>query len=99
MTQILVADMKPLVSLSQGDTGHDTLLAGSIASAEAMFAMYLRRDLDTEFPDGWPADLLQALKVQVSYWYDQSFGGSGSETNTMHQGVKDLLAPHRNLGG
>jgi len=99
VSQILVADIKPLVSLSQGDTGHDTLLTGYIASAEAMFARHLRRDLDAEFPGGWPADILQALRVQISHWYDQSFGGSMAGTNAMHQGVKDLLAPHRNLGG
>lgn len=99
MTQISAAEMRPLVSLSETDDGHDTILSGFVTSAEAMFASYLRRDLDTEFPDGWPADLVQALRLQVSDWYEQFFGDADGSQSEMHQGVKARLAPHRNLGG
>lgn len=99
MTQISAADMRPLVSLSEEDTGHDTILAGFIASAEVMFAKHLRRDLDADFSDGWPADMLQALRLQVSHWYEQSFGDTDASRDEMHQGVKSILAPYRNFGG
>lgn len=99
MSQIDLAGIKPLVSLSEGDGGHDDVLTGFIDAAEASFKAYLRRDLDAEFPEGWPADLLQALRLQVADWYEQTFGSSGARLDEMHPSVKRLLAPHRSFGG
>lgn len=99
MSPIGLADVKPLVSLSEGDEGHDDLLTGFISGAAAKFKSYLRRDLDVDFPDGWPEDLLLALSLQVADLYEQQFGDADPRDGDMHPAVKGMLAPYRNFGG
>lgn len=99
MTQISPAAMKPHLSLAAGDTGADTQIQEYIDAAEAWVVKHLRRDLDVEFPGGWPAPILQAVRMLVAHWFvnpEASAPGSGLAQTPF--GVAALLAGYRDLG-
>lgn len=100
MVQISAADLKPHLSVADDDTGNDTLIDGYIAAAEDWAAKYLRRDLDTEFPDGWPASILQAVRLLVAHWFEHREAVSDAPGGVpVPYGVKSLCAPYRDFEG
>ncbi|NIZ63291.1 phage gp6-like head-tail connector protein [Sedimentitalea sp. CY04] len=99
MTQFLVADIKPHLSVPKDDTDNDGIIQGFIAAAEAWVVVYLRRDLDTEFPNRWPEPVRHAVQMIVALWFHNREGVSeGGMTSEVPFGVKDMLAPFRDMG-
>ena len=97
MAQLSPADLKPHLSIPVDYVGDDALITDYIASAEAMIARHVRRDLDTEFPGGWPGDALQALRVQVAHlWMHR--GDDATDTGIANAAAR-ILQPLRNLAG
>ncbi len=79
-------------------TADDGLITGYIAAAEARIVAHLRRDLDAEFPAGWPDDILQALRFLVAHYYlNREATARNGDVIEMALGVDDLLAPWRDL--
>ena len=98
MPQIDAAAMKKHLIIDPTFTDHDQLIDGFIAAAEAMFVKYLRRDLDTEFPSGWEAPLVQALKLQVAQMYAQrGFEEESGTEDGMSKMVRDWLSVYRSF--
>lgn len=98
MSQLTPAAVKPHLALPAGDTGDDALIQDYIDSAEAHVVAYTRRDLDAEFPGGWPADILQPVRLLVGHFYLNREAVSSGQMVEIPLGVKALLAPHRDLG-
>lgn len=48
---------------------HDALLQGYLTAAEQHVINYTRRDLDAEYPDGWPEPIKVALMYMVADYY------------------------------
>lgn len=98
MTQISAADMKLHLSVPAGDTGNDGLIDGYIGAAESFVARHLRRDMGADFPDGWPPEALQAVRLLVADWYENREPVASGGRVELPMGVKMLLAPLRDLG-
>lgn len=98
MTQLAPADLKPHLGLAVADTGDDALIQGYIDAAEAHVVKHLRRDLDTEFPGGWPAPILQAVRFLVAHFHTNREAVSATAAQAVPLSVKALLAPWRDLG-
>ena len=94
MSQIASADVKPHLSLSKWDFGDDDRLKGYIAAAEAFILNYVRQDLNANYPDGWPEDIKQAIKILVAVFYEDP---AGLSNENMPAFAKLLLAPHRDF--
>lgn len=77
----------------------DALLAELQVNAEGYVAGYVRRDLDTEFPDGWPEkDFGGSVKMLVAFWYENRSGtDAGAGWDNVRKAVGDMLAPMRDL--
>lgn len=67
MSQLSPAELKPHLSLADEFVGDDTRIQGLIDAAETRIINHLRRDLNAEYPGGWPADIKHAVKVYVAY--------------------------------
>jgi hypothetical protein len=98
MTQLSPAAIKPHLAIAAGDTGDDALIADYIAAAEGHVVKHTRRDLDTEFPDGWPAPILQAVRLLVAHWYAHREAVALGQAAKVPFGVDAMLAPWRDLG-
>lgn len=98
MSQLSPADIKPHLALPAGDTGDDLLIQDYINAAEAHVVAYTRRDLDTEFPSGWPAPVLQAVRFLVGHFYANREAVAATGRSEVPLGVKAMLAPWRDLG-
>lgn len=99
MSQLSPAGMKPHLSLPAGDTGADQQIQDYIDAAEAWVAQHLRRDLDAEFPGGWPAPIIQAVRLLVGHWYANPEATSpGGKLSQAPFGVSAMLAGYRDLG-
>lgn len=100
MSQFSPADIKPACSVASDFTDHDQMLQDFIDAAETHVAKYVRRDLDAEFPDGWPPNILQVVRMLVAHFYTNReavlVGASSAE---IPFSVTDLLAGERNLAG
>ena len=60
---------------------------------------HLRRDLDAEFPAGWPAPVLQAVRLMVAHYYaNREAVVIGSAATELPLGAERMLAPWRDLG-
>ena len=89
MSQITATEVKRHVQALDFEVDDD-LLAGLQASAEDWVQRYVRRDLNAEFPGGWPKACCHAVLTLVAVWYRDREAG-------VPQGVLDLLAQHRDL--
>lgn len=98
MSHLSPAAVKPHLAIAADDTGDDDLIQDNIDAAEAHVAKYLRRDLDTEFPGGWPADILQAVRLLVGHYYANREAVVVGQASELPLGVKALLAPWRDMG-
>lgn len=98
MTQFTPADLREHLSLMASDASADGILADYIAAAEAYVTGYTRRDLDAEFPGGWPAPCLQAVRLMVGHWFlFREATTQGEVSRPIPFGVTALLAPYRDL--
>lgn len=76
----------------------DVLIQGYIDAARGHVTDHLRRDLDAEFPSGWPVQINQAVLMLVAHWYAHREAVSGTgEMGEIPLAVRALLAPHRDL--
>ncbi|WP_299686696.1 head-tail connector protein [uncultured Tateyamaria sp.] len=98
MSQLIPADVKPQCNVALNHNGDDVLLQSYIDAAEAHVVRYVRRDLDSEFPSGWPADILQAVRLLVAHYYRfREAAVIAATASEVPMGVKALLEPHRNF--
>ena len=96
MSQITLEEIK---AHCQADdfTDDDDLLADLQGVAEEYVQKHVRRDLEAELPGAWPPGCVHAVKLLVAYWYgNRAAVGDGSDSE-VPMGVRDLLAPHRDL--
>lgn len=99
MSQISVADMKPHLNVAADDAESDGIIGNYIEAAEDMVAKYVRRDLNAEFPAGWPAAILQAVRLLVAHYYENREAvTAGPKASVLPFGVEALLAAERDLG-
>lgn len=98
MSQLTPAAIKPHLALAAGDTGDDPLIQGYIDAAEVWVGKHLRRDLDNEFPGGWPPPILQAVRLLVGHWYMHREAVTQGQLAEVPFGVAQMLAPYRDLG-
>lgn len=76
----------------------DTLIQGYLSAALAHVVRYLRRDLDAEFPSGWPFEAEQAVRMLTCHWYEHREPTTdGGVVSGMPPAVKDLLSGLRCL--
>ena len=91
-----LAEIKAHLRVDHDD--EDSLIESYLSAAQAHVRRYLRRDLDTEFPDGWPFEADQAVRLLTCQWYENRsatvYGGVGA---ALPFGVKDLLSGLRSL--
>lgn len=95
MSQLFLADIKRHCQAEAYDTD-DQVLSDYLAVAEEFVKDYTRRDLDAEFPGAWPLACIHAVKLLVAHWY-QNREATGEAAQQIPFGVRDLLAPHRDL--
>lgn len=95
MSQLFLADIKRHCLAEAYDTD-DQVLSDYLAVAEEFVKDYTRRDLDAEFPGAWPLACTHAVKLLVAHWYQNREAG-GEAAQQIPFGVRDLLAPHRDL--
>ena len=96
MSQVSLATAKQHCAVSPDFVGHDTLLQGYIDAAEAHVLQHVRRDLDTEFPTGWPSDIIQAVLMIVGHFYaNREAVAVGTIAGNVPMSAKMLLEPHR----
>lgn len=98
MSQLSPADIKPHLALPAADTGDDVLIQDYIDASEAHVVKHLRRDLDIEFPTGWPHPIKQAVRLLVGHFYNNREAVVSGPVFELPVGVKMLLAPWRDLG-
>ncbi|MCG7626049.1 head-tail connector protein [Epibacterium sp. Ofav1-8] len=98
MTQIALENMKLHLGVPADDPGHDLLIAGYVDAAEDHVLRHLRRDLDEEFPEGWPPSVLQAIRLLVAHWYSNREAVAPGVMAEVPYGVKAMLAPYREFG-
>jgi Phage gp6-like head-tail connector protein len=90
--------MKPHLSIAASDVDRDTYIDECIADAEDYIAKYTRRDLDTEFPVSWPANLLRALRMLTAHYFlNRETIVVGATVEDVPISVKDILSLERNL--
>lgn len=100
MTQVSLDEAKDQVSVAQDFTDHDALISGHILAAEAWIQRHVRRDLDAEFPGGWPAHIVQAVKLMVGHYYtNREAVVMGVTLAEMPLSVTALLASEINFEG
>lgn len=68
----------------------DTLLSAYLLAAESHVANHTRRDLDVEFPGGWPNPLQVAVLLIAGQFYNDR-----SEASALPGVALMLLAPYR----
>ncbi len=96
MSQLDLALIK--VHLSVDHDEHDALIQGYIDSAESWVTRYVRRDLDAEYPGGWPAHILQAARFLIGHYYlFREAAVTGAAVTQVPFAVKDLLASERDM--
>jgi uncharacterized phage protein (predicted DNA packaging) len=75
----------------------DALLGDLQGLAEAFVQSYLRRDLETEMPGAWPAEVIGAVKFLVAHWYNNREAMAEGVAIEVPFGVRDMLAAWRDL--
>jgi len=77
----------------------DMLLARMLVAAEKHTEAQLGFALDdeTEFPDGTPEDVEQAVLMLAAWWYEQRESALvGVTAQTVPHGYEDIIRNHRN---
>jgi uncharacterized phage protein (predicted DNA packaging) len=93
VSHVSLAEVKPHVVVEHDD--HDGLLQSYIDTAEIQIGNILRRDMDADFPTGWPEPLKHAVRLLVASFYLNRETGGDPESSGVPFGVADLLAPYR----
>lgn len=96
MSQVTLDEIKRQCA-AEDFTDDDVFLGELQEAAEEFVANYTRRDLDAEFPGAWPKACCHAVKMLVAHWYGQREAVASGGEMTVPFGVRDLLAPHRDL--
>ncbi|HBB81913.1 MAG TPA: phage gp6-like head-tail connector protein [Sulfitobacter sp.] len=96
MSQVTLEEIKRQCQ-AQDFSDDDVYLGELQATAEEFVQNYTRRDLDTELPGAWPKTCCHAVKMLVAHWYGQREAVAQGAEATVPFGVRDLLAPHRDL--
>ncbi|WP_339112906.1 head-tail connector protein [Thioclava sp. GXIMD2076] len=87
-------DLADVKSFCQIDfTDRDVEIQGHLSTALTFVADYLRRDMDADYPDGWPDPCKQSVRLLVWHWL---FGKAEADVG-MPPTVKSLLAQYRDL--
>ncbi len=97
MTQFTVGELKAHLVVADDDGSEDQSIQEMGQAAENWISEYLRRDLDSEFPDQWPFVCRQALKMLVTLFYDNGTSLFGDEFEVHLEPVKSFLASFRDL--
>ena len=95
MAQVSLDDVKAHVQ-APSSGADDMLLQGYIDAAEAHVANHLRKDMAVSYPAGWPADVVQVVRMLVAHWYGQR-SLTSDEVDELPFGYHALLAPHRSF--
>lgn len=95
MAQISLDDIKAHVQ-APSSGADDTLLQTYIDAAEAHVANHLRKDMAVSYPAGWPADVLQVVKMLAAHWYGHR-GLVDEQVDELPFGYHALLASHRSF--
>lgn len=96
MSGVDLAILKAHVSATDF-TDDDVLLQRYLDASEAQIAAYLRRDLDSEFLDGWPEPVQQAVLLLAAIYYERGDAVTDMQGEGMPAMVKSLLASFRDL--
>lgn len=97
MSQLTPDQVKPHLSIMPEYVDEDALIQSIIDASEAYVVQYTRRDLDADFPGGWPADILQAVKLLVAHFYENREATMEAGDRALPFGVRPLLAAHRDF--
>lgn len=95
MSRPTLSQLKPLVSAEEFDDD-DTMLQSFLDAAIESVAQYLRRDLDVDYPSGWPAPIQNSALILAAY-YNEKLGSLAEEAAGMPAIVTDPIASYRNL--
>lgn len=96
MTRIPLDEIKR--HCQAADYSDDDVLLGELqATAEDYVLGYVRRDLDTEFPEGWPKNCTGAVKALVAFWYENRDAVDAGAWSGVRQSVADMLAAERSF--
>jgi uncharacterized phage protein (predicted DNA packaging) len=80
------------------DFEDDDVLLGELGQTAVDYVKgHVRRDLDAEFPNGWPKDMAGAALQLVAFWYVHREVIDGAAWNAVRKSVADILAQHRDL--
>lgn len=96
MTRIPLDEIKRHCQ-ADGYDDDDQLLTDLTEAAEDYVLGYVRRDLDNEFPDGWPDKCKGAVKFLVAFWYESRDAIDTSRWSAVRNAVKDMLANERSF--
>lgn len=96
MSQITIEEIKAHCQASDF-ADDDELLADLQKVAEEYVQSRIRRDLDAEVPGAWPQACVHAVKLLVAHWYANRAAVAAGVGSEVPMGVRDLLAPHRDL--
>lgn len=98
MPQLNLETVKSHLVIDADVVDDDDLLLDNIAAAEMHIQNATRRDLNAEFPDGWPAPLTQAAKMLVAHFYtNREASVVGIKLDELPLGVSALIAPYRSF--
>ena len=98
MSQLTLSQAKQHLAISDGFAGHDSLIQSYIDAAEAWVVRHVRKDLDAEYPGGWPEDVLQAVRFIVGHYYaNREQVITGTTVSDVPLAARDLLAHERDL--
>lgn len=95
MSELQLAEIKAHLIVEHD--GDDALIQSYIDRAESHVAKHLRRDMAVDFPDGWPADIKQAVCLIVASFYANREQGGESGSSGIPFGARDLLSYYRNF--
>ncbi|SMP32156.1 head-tail connector protein [Shimia sagamensis] len=88
--------LKQVVTATDFDDDDD-LLTSFLDAACAHVETFLRRNLATDFPGGWPKPIAQAALLLAAHFYEHRGQLSEASESGMPTMVKDLLAGYRSL--
>ncbi|MBC2884327.1 phage gp6-like head-tail connector protein [Ochrobactrum sp. CM-21-5] len=98
MAIVDLAAMKAELGIT--DSVDDALISSKIAAAQAHLEALLGFEIEPQYPDGAPADLIGAVKMLAAGWYENRestlVGLSGMETP---HGVWEIVNNRRNYWG
>ena len=94
MPIVNLADMKAELGILDG--ADDGLIADKIEAAQAWLEQFLGYEIAAEFPDGAPADLVMAVKMQAAHLYEnREATAAGISLQLAPNGVDDVIRNRR----